>query len=152
MYLKALDGIIAAFLRREATVTTLPLAYSKALKIERELNQQGVGEMNVTTMQSIHPFNAYTQNLSFQSAPNLSTFPLQPQALAIDASVAIGPIVPQTSSFLNNPFMNPNSVLINPQTNKASFRPSFLNPIPQVANTNVDITNPSGPPTGFMEI
>lgn len=47
MYLKALDGISAAFRRREGTVTSLPLAYSVALKIERELNQQGVGEMNV---------------------------------------------------------------------------------------------------------
>lgn len=108
--------------------------------------------MNVTTMPSIHPSNAYTQNSSFQSAPNLSTFPLQPQALAIDISVAIGPIAPQTSSFLNNSFMNPNPALINPQTNNASFRPSFLNPIPQVANTNANIASPSRPTTGFVEI
>lgn len=93
MYLKALDSIIIAFLRRESTVTSLPLAYLVVLKIDRELNQQGVSEMNVIIMQSIHPSNVYTQNMSFQSAPNPSIFRFQPYALAIDTSAAIGPIM-----------------------------------------------------------
>jgi len=59
-------------------MTILLISYSMVIGIECELNPQGVVKMKMITIQYIHSFNAYYQNIIFQNVLNSLTLSLQP--------------------------------------------------------------------------